>query len=127
MTACCWAARGSAINGSKYRRGEANHVRSALAGIVRIGPFEVDGQRKLGRIRDAFRVRQRIVERHLLPVGPSLRVGDRVAARRQRLRTRLFDRQSAADVPDIVEDDGVARDVKRREPLELARHHNFSG
>src|SRR5687768_17675933 len=46
------------------------------------------------------RIGEREIDRHLLAVGPAIGVGNRVAARRQRLGAGAHGGQRAADVPE---------------------------
>ena len=102
--------------------GEARHVRAAFLGVGRISPFEIDGQRNLDRADDSPCVGEDIIERDLLHVAESRRIADRVASRCKCLRAGCNYRLRASDVPDVVEDDGIAGHVKRGENLEVARH-----
>ena len=101
---------------------EPRNVAPALLRIGRISAFEIDGQRQVDRIDDPLRIGEGEVDRHLLPVGPAIGVGHRMAPGRQRLRPRFHHGKRAADVPDIVEHDRIARHVQRRESFELAAH-----
>ena len=61
------------------------------------------------------------------PSAKPLRIGNRVAARGQRLGAGGDDRPGAAGVPDIVKDDRVAGHVECGERLEAFRHQTRSG
>ena len=103
--------------------GQESHVFAGLLGIGRIGAFEIDRQRQLDRLGDPPGIGQREVDRHLLAIGKSVGIGDRMAAGGECLGARRDDRISAADVPDIVEHHRIARHVQRGEGFEL-RHAN---
>ena len=75
----------------RSRRARATFA-APCVGIDRIGALEIDRQRQLDRVDDPLRIGQSEVDRHLLPVGPAVGVGDRMAARRQRLGARAYDR-----------------------------------
>ena len=101
---------------------EARDIRARFLGIDRISALEIHRQRKLDRIDDPLCIGQGKIDRHLLAVGPAVGVGHGVATGRERLGPGRDHRQSAADVPDVVEDDRVARYVKRDESLVFACH-----
>ncbi len=103
---------------------EALDVGGAFLGIGRISAFEVDRQRQVDRIGNSPRIVEHEIERHLLGVPEAGRIADRMAARRERFRPRRGDRTRAADIPDVVENDGIAGNVEFREILELA-HDGF--
>ncbi len=108
-------------------RREPHDIGGPLFGVVGVGPLEIDRQGQVDRVGDPLRIGEREVDRHVLAVGPSLCIGHRMASRCERLRTGLHHRHRAADIPDIVEDDRVARHVESRELLELAAHQIRSG
>ena len=66
--------------------GKPRDIGRAFFGIGRVSALEIHRQRQLDRLDDPPRIGEREVDRHLLPVGPAVGVGDRMAAGRQRLR-----------------------------------------
>ena len=88
---------------------------------VAIATFQIDRHRKIGRADDPAQIVDRQSERHVLAIGEAIGIGDRPAARRDRLGTTRGHGLGAARIPDIEEDERLSGDMQRPELLGLAR------
>ncbi len=102
-------------------------VGAGLGRIGRIGAFEIDGQREIDGVGNPPRIGEHIIERHLFAVAEPRGVADGMAAGGERFRARRRNCPGAADVPDIVEHDRIARHVQRGERVERRAHQIRSG
>jgi hypothetical protein len=95
--------------------GLADHFRR-----VAVAAFQIDRHRWVGRGDDPTQIVDRPRERNALAIGEAVCIGDRPAARRDRLGTARGDGLGIADMPDVEEDERLSRDMQRPELLSLA-------
>ena len=85
--------------------------------------FEVDRYRQVHSADDAPHAIEKQGERNALSIGKSICFGQAVAASGDRLRPRRRDGFGTAYVPNVVEQDRVARLVERGETIAIVLVH----